>query len=73
MLNLDAEMARNGVKNSDLGKLLGYSQRTIQHKRKNASAFCVRDAIKIRDEFFPGLRIEYLFADSGEEGNESDV
>lgn len=62
MKNLSAEMARFGVSNSDIQSLLSCSPKTVTNKLGDETEFSVGEAIKIRDEFFPGMRIEYLFA-----------
>ena len=62
MRNLSAEMARFGVTNSDIQTALECSSKTVTNKLNAATEFSVSEAIKIRDMFFPGLRIEYLFA-----------
>jgi len=61
MRNLIAEMARNGIKTTDLKDVIGVSNRTAQYKISGNSQFTVEEAFKIRDALFPGLRIEYLF------------
>jgi len=38
----------------------------VTNKLSDNTAFSVSEAIKIRDTFFPGLRIEYLFAQANE-------
>lgn len=62
MRNLSAEMARYGVSNMDIQALLGCTRKTVTNKLSDNTTFSVGEAIKIRDAFFPGLRIEYLFA-----------
>lgn len=62
MKNLIAEMARYGVTNSDLQKLLGCSERTVRNKLNNERDFTIPEALKIRNTFFEGLTLEYLFA-----------
>ena len=62
MKNLSAEMARNGVTNSDIKALLGCSDKTVFNKVHGLTPFSVWEAIKVRDELFPGMRVEYLFA-----------
>lgn len=62
MKNLSAEMTRYGVTNSDLQGILACTGKTVWNKLNDVSEFSVGEAIKIRDTFFPGLRIEYLFA-----------
>ena len=62
MKNLSAEMARFGVKNADIRALLDCTDKTVANKMDGVTKFSVDEAFKIRDTFFPGLRIEYLFA-----------
>ena len=66
MRNLSAEMARYGVKNADIQKLLSCTDKTVRHKIDGVTEFSVAEALKIRDVFFPGLRVEYLFATADE-------
>lgn len=67
MRNLCAEMARFGVSPLDIGRVLNCSERTVKNKMDGKTEFAVREAFKVRDSFFPGLRIEYLFADDHNE------
>lgn len=62
MRNLSAEMVRYGVSNTDIQALLSCSDKTVRNKLSGATEFSVDEATKIRDKFFPSLRIEYLFA-----------
>ena len=62
MNNLCAEMARYGVSISDVSSILGCTNRTVKNKLEGLTNFNVEEAIKIRDKFFYGMRIEYLFA-----------
>ena len=66
MRNLSAEMARYGVKNADIQKLLSCTDKTVRNKIDGVTEFSVAEALKIRDVFFPGLRVEYLFATTDE-------
>ena len=61
MKNLSAEMVRFGVGVSDLQSLLNCTDRTVKNKLAGITEFSVNEALNIRDTFFPGLRIEYLF------------
>ena len=61
MDNLKAEMARAGVSKEDIKNLLGCSLRTIDNKLDGITDFTLPEAFKIRDCFFPSLRMEYLF------------
>ena len=66
MKNLSAEMARFGISKSDIQNLLSCSDRTVRNKLGGITEFSVSEAIKIRDAFFPCMRLEYLFAESGD-------
>ena len=62
MRNLLAEMARYGVSNADLQKALGCSEKTVRNKLSGETEFSFPETIKIRNKFFEGFRLEYLFA-----------
>lgn len=63
MRNLSAEMARYGVTNSAIQKLLDCSPKTVTNKLSGTTEFTIGEALKIRAAFFPGLRMAYLFRD----------
>lgn len=64
MKNLESEMKRYGVTIRDICLVTGTKQeRTIRYKVKGVHPFSLPEALKIRDTFFPSLRLEYLFAD----------
>lgn len=67
MKNLSAEMTRFGVSNADIQSLLSCSDKTVRNKLSDITEFSVSEAIKIRDAFFPGMRIEYLFAGASDQ------
>lgn len=62
MQNLSAEMARMGVTNADIQRVLDCSAKTVTNKLSDVTAFTIPEAFAIRDTFFPGFRLEYLFA-----------
>jgi len=62
MMNLSAEMIRFGVSNADIQELLACSDRTVKNKLTGVTEFTVSEAMQIQRAFFPGLRVEYLFA-----------
>lgn len=66
MKNLLAEMARSGIRVQDIQNLLGCTERTVRNKMDGKTEFSVNEALKIRNALFPGLRVEYLFADEGQ-------
>jgi hypothetical protein len=61
--NLKSEMKRHGVRRADIQRLIGCSSKTVDNKIAGTNAFSIGDAFKIRDTFFPSLRLEYLFTD----------
>ncbi len=66
MRNLSAEMARYGVTNADIQRLLSCTDKTVRNKIGGMSEFSISEAFKIRDTFFPSLRVEYLFSSADE-------
>lgn len=66
MRNLSAEMARYGVTNADIQRLLSCTDKTVRNKIGGMSEFSISEAFKIRDTFFPSLREEYLFSSADE-------
>lgn len=69
--NLKGEMAKNGITAHDIGSVIEKSERTVRDKIGGISFFDFPEAVAIRDKFFPGLRLEYLFYNSQEDQNES--
>lgn len=61
--NLAAEMTRYHVRNIDIQNLLSCTDKTVTNKMAGVTEFSVKEAMNIRDRFFPGMRLEYLFAD----------
>lgn len=60
--NLAAEMARRGVTQDDISRVIGKNRATVSGwVTGNRGDFSVESAMKMRDELFPGLNIEYLF------------
>lgn len=66
MKNLSAEMTRYGVKNTDIQTLLSCTDRTVRNKLDGVTEFSVKEALRIRDTFFPGMRIAYLFSEDSD-------
>lgn len=60
--NLSAEMARYGVSTNDIRIAIGKSERATRDKLAGKVDFSFPEAAKIRDSFFPGMTLEYLFA-----------
>ena len=60
--NLEAEMKRKKITRNDVASLLGLSYRTIHSRFNGESEWGYAECVKIRDEFFPGMDLDYLFA-----------
>lgn len=60
--NLKAEMARASVTVPAIAGLVKKNDRTIRERIKGNGYFSMPDAMAVRDAFFPGMTLEYLFA-----------
>ncbi len=60
--NLIAEMARANLKPHDIAIVIGRDDRTAKNKIDGSSEFTYPEAVKVRDKLFPGMRLEYLYA-----------
>lgn len=60
--NLRAEMLRYGITAADLSRVAKRTERSIRLKVAGKTAFTLPEGIAIRDAFFPGMSLEYLFA-----------
>lgn len=63
--NLRAEMTRHGVTAGDLARVTGRTDRCIRDKISEKRDFTFPEVLAIRDNLFPGLSLEYLFANNG--------
>lgn len=63
--NIKAEMARNGITTEMVMHVLQKSDKTTRDKINGRSGFYFDEAVKLRDALFPGMDLEYLFAQSG--------
>ena len=61
--NLKAEMERYGVSVRDISTLTGKTERSARDKVNGRATFTLPEAIKIRDTYFQGFSMEYLFAE----------
>lgn len=59
--NLDAEMARKGIKRKDLAGLFSGRIPTVSDKLNGKYPLSLDEAEKIRSEYFPDLTLDYLF------------
>ena len=62
--NLRAEMERMGVTVDDMATETGKSCRTIRDRLNGKVIFPIDEAFAVRNAFFPGMDLEYLFAHS---------
>jgi len=62
MKNLEAEMRRYGISCKDIAEHIVCSEKTARNKISGKSEFTFPEALKIRNDFFPSMRMEYLFA-----------
>lgn len=61
MMRLQSEMRKRGVSLYDMQEALGCTERTIRNKLNGITVFSYPEVLKIRDSFFPGMQLEYLF------------
>lgn len=66
--NLKAEMVRNNITSLDLAKATRRTTRSINDKIAGRSEFTLNEALSIRNDIFPGMTVEYLFAKEAKPG-----
>lgn len=59
--NLKSEMARRGIKNSDIATAIGANEKTFRNKLFGVTSFNFKETKIIRDQFFPTESLAYLF------------
>lgn len=59
--NLDAEMARRGLKRKDLAWIFNNRVATVSDKLNGKSPLLLDEAVKIKKTYFPELSLDYLF------------
>lgn len=59
--NLRAEMVRNKIDISDIQNLLGLSEKTVRLRLMCRPGFTYQEAETLRDKYFHGVKLEYLF------------
>ena len=64
--NLIAEMARRGITTDDISRVIGKSVRTARDKLNGKYPFFFDEAVCIKQAFFSGMELEYLFAETPE-------
>lgn len=67
MRNLKAEMLRNSITMEQIANVIGRSTRTVSDKIHGRFPLTLEEALKIRDTFFKGMSIEFLFSPDNEQ------
>lgn len=62
--NLSAEMARRGLAADDIARAIEKSGRTARDKLNGKYPFYFDEAVRIKERFFAGMDLEYLFAET---------
>ena len=60
--NLNAEMARHNVTPKDISEVLNVTLETARNKLYGRTKVSTQEAEVIRDAYFPGMTIDYLFS-----------
>ena len=60
--NLMAEMALEGITAEKMAEKIGINVATMSAKINYEGRMKLHEAVKIRDCFFPGMAIDYLFS-----------
>lgn len=60
--NLRTEMARAHVAKSEVARAMGKSPKSLWNRLNGQSPFTIPEAFAIRDRFFPGMSLDYLFS-----------
>lgn len=59
--NLDAEMARKGLRRKDLAWMFKDRTATVSDKLNGKYPILIDEAFKIKETYFPELSVDYLF------------
>ena len=59
--NLIAEMARVGISQKDLAKLIEKDERSISNKINCRTEFTRKEMVEIKKNYFPNCSLDYLF------------
>lgn len=62
--NLRAEMARKNISIQDMSKEINLARTTLGNKLSGKSPIGLNEACNIKNAFFPGLNISYLFKEA---------
>lgn len=68
--NLKAELARKNLNMVHLAEFLNVRYATVNSKVNGKYQFTLKEALAIREKFFPDLQIEYLFEPDADKGDD---
>lgn len=63
--NLEAEMKRKGISRMDIANLIDVSYSTIHSRFNGNSEWLYNECVLIRDTYFLGMELDYLFSTEG--------
>lgn len=61
---LEMKIAEKGIKKKAIAVLIGIAPRTLSEKLSGRSSFTWDEVLKIRNEYFPEMSLESLFAET---------
>ena len=64
--NLKAEMARGGIKTSDIARVINKTDKCARMKVAGQTGFTFNECMTIHRTLFPDCSIEYLFAEEAD-------
>lgn len=62
LCNLRAEMQRSNLSARDIARVIDKTERSARDKITGRAVFTLPEALKVRDTYFAGMPLEYLFA-----------
>ena len=65
--NLTQEMRKHGITQSEVAKSASMAESSLSECLSGRMKFKLDQAIAIRDTFFPGMNLDYLFANTKKE------
>lgn len=60
-ITLKGEMAKRDITIKTISELLGIHRNSVSNKLEGNTNFSIDEAVKIRNAFFPDMRIDFLF------------
>lgn len=66
--NLQAEMVRRNVTTNAIAKVICRTEKSTSLKLRGKYPITLPEAVKIRDTFFPGMDLDFLFYPSEKAG-----